>query len=178
MTPATSEHPLSECAHGFYWTEGTRGLGWGEDCVPTLKGGSSVGVPSPPAVLLPEAVGATGSTSQGQFRLITLDIRDAGPTPGLPRELVVGSRHPGRRQVRERRRWLLVGNAVNVRAAAWLGERLASPRSWAGEHGWRLASGEAWPMAAFGDASARFAAPVGTWPVAVPREPLTEFLSY
>ena len=53
VTPATSEHPLSECAHGFYWTEGTRGLGWGEDCVPTLKGGSSVGVPSPPAVLLP-----------------------------------------------------------------------------------------------------------------------------
>ncbi len=26
---------------GFYWTEGTRGLGWAEDAVPTLKGGST-----------------------------------------------------------------------------------------------------------------------------------------
>ncbi len=40
-------------ACGFYWTEGLRGLGWADDHVPTLKGGSTVGVPSPPAIILP-----------------------------------------------------------------------------------------------------------------------------
>jgi len=40
-------------AFGFYWTEGLRGLGWAVDAVPTLKGGSTVGIPSPPAVWWP-----------------------------------------------------------------------------------------------------------------------------
>jgi len=35
---------------GFYWTEGLRGLGWAVDAVPTLKGGSTIGIPSPPAL--------------------------------------------------------------------------------------------------------------------------------
>src|SRR5262249_48118459 len=37
-------------ACGFYWTEGLRGLGWAIDGVPTLKGGSTIGIPSPPAI--------------------------------------------------------------------------------------------------------------------------------
>jgi DNA (cytosine-5)-methyltransferase 1 len=37
-------------ACGFYWTEGVRGLGWAVDAVPTLKGGSGLGIPSPPAI--------------------------------------------------------------------------------------------------------------------------------
>ena len=32
-------------ACGFYWTEGIRGLGWAVDAVPTLKGGSTIGIP-------------------------------------------------------------------------------------------------------------------------------------
>ena len=77
-------------------------------------------------------MGATGSTSQGQFRLITLDIRDAGRLQGFPENWSSEAVTLDGDKFRERRRWLLVGNAVNVRAAAWLGERLASPRSWAG----------------------------------------------
>src|SRR5690606_21843258 len=38
---------------GFYWTEGVRGLGWAVNAVPTLKGGSGLGIASPPAVRLP-----------------------------------------------------------------------------------------------------------------------------
>src|ERR1700752_1062926 len=38
---------------GFYWTEGLRGLGLAIDAVPTLKGGSGLGIPSPPAVWMP-----------------------------------------------------------------------------------------------------------------------------
>ena len=39
---------------GFYWTEGLRGLGWAVDAVPTLKGGSTIGIPSPPAIWNPK----------------------------------------------------------------------------------------------------------------------------
>jgi DNA (cytosine-5)-methyltransferase 1 len=44
-TPSYQEFPS-----GFYWTEGQRGLGWAPDAVPTLKGGSGLGIPSPPAI--------------------------------------------------------------------------------------------------------------------------------
>src|SRR5262249_29417819 len=37
---------------GFYWTEGNRGIGWAPNAIPTLKGGSALGIPSPPAIWL------------------------------------------------------------------------------------------------------------------------------
>lgn len=43
---------IGRLAHGFYWTEGLGGLGWAVDAVPTLKNGSTIGIPSRPAVLL------------------------------------------------------------------------------------------------------------------------------
>jgi DNA (cytosine-5)-methyltransferase 1 len=50
FTPGVEE-PVSDDpdarACGFYWTEGTRGLGWAVDAVPTLKGGSAIGIASP-----------------------------------------------------------------------------------------------------------------------------------
>ena len=30
---------LDTHAHGFYWTEGIRGLGWAQDAIPTMKNG-------------------------------------------------------------------------------------------------------------------------------------------
>ncbi len=51
--PPAPETDLKTHAHGFYWTEGIRGLGWGQDCVPTLKNGSTVGIPSPLRFSLP-----------------------------------------------------------------------------------------------------------------------------
>lgn len=39
---------IGRLAHGFYWTEGLGGLGWAVDAVPTLKNGSTIGIPSPP----------------------------------------------------------------------------------------------------------------------------------
>ena len=49
LRPATD---LGKFAHGFYWTEGRGGLGWAVDAVPTLKNGSTIGIASPPAVLM------------------------------------------------------------------------------------------------------------------------------
>jgi len=178
-TPPDETFELSDRAHGFYWTEGTRGLGWGEDCVPTLKGGSTVGVPSPPAILLPETLGVAGRTASGDFRLVTPDIRDAERLQGLPADWTGTAETTLDGGVfRMRRRWVLVGNAVNVRAAAWLGQRLATLAKWDGETGRPLARGEAWPAAAWYDGTRRYAADVGAWPVATAREPLADFLAY
>ena len=57
---------------GFYWTEGLRGLGWAVDGVPTLKGGSAIGIPSPPAIWDPQ----DGS-------ITTPDLRDAERLQGF-----------------------------------------------------------------------------------------------
>lgn len=171
VAPQTPEWPILDRAHGFYWTEGSRGLGWGEDCVPTLKGGSAVGVPSPPAILMPAGDAPTG-------RLITPDIRDAERLQGLPSGWTAAERTIDGEAFRDRRRWLLVGNAVSARAAAWLGERLASPVKADREPGRLLGAGDGWPPAAWGNGEVRYAADVGSWPVAAPREPLAEFLDH
>jgi DNA (cytosine-5)-methyltransferase 1 len=63
---------LDAYAHGFYWTEGIRGLGWAPDAIPTLKNGSTVGIASPPAILLPSG------------DVVTPDIRDAERLQGFP----------------------------------------------------------------------------------------------
>ena len=70
-TPPKPATTLESHAHGFYWTEGVRGLGWAPDAVPTLKNGSSVGIASPPAILLPDG------------RIVTPDIRDAERLQGF-----------------------------------------------------------------------------------------------
>lgn len=44
---------------GFYWTEGNRGIGWAIESLPALKGGSALGIPSPPAMILPSGLVAT-----------------------------------------------------------------------------------------------------------------------
>ncbi len=168
---------LDERAHGFYWTEGSRGLGWGEDCVPTLKGGSTVGVPSPPAVLLPDLKLLAAQTALGPLRLVTPDLVDAERLQGLPADWTLATTTLDGTPFRLRRRWVLVGNAVNVRAAAWLGEQLAQPQPWSGGQGEPIVGDDPWPGAAWGDGSGRWAVRIGTWPLNAPREPLADFLS-
>src|SRR5580693_6415537 len=178
VVPSDPAWGLAERAHGFYWTEGTRGLGWGEDCIPTLKGGSTVGVPSPPAILLPDYLRVASRTAIGKFRIITPDIRDAERLQGLPAGWTAGDRTIDDGRFRYRRRWVLIGNAVNVRVSTWLGQRLAKPVTYDGEPGAPLASDAGWPPAAWFDGTCRRAAEVGAWPVAAPYEPLAEFLRF
>ncbi len=150
-------------ACGFYWTEGVRGLGWAVSAVPTLKGGSTVGIPSPPAIWMPDG------------RIVTPDIRDAERLQGFP----VNWTKPAERVGRASFRWKLVGNAVTVRVAKWVGDRLAEP---ADDRPWGIPMGPVdrpWPKAAFGDAlRGRFAVDVTTWPVTTRQQPLEEFLRY
>lgn len=147
-------------AHGFYWTEGVRGLGWGPDCVPTLKNGSTVGIPSPPAILRPD-----GS-------IITPDIRDAERLQGFPADWT----EPAAAAGYPRLRWALVGNAVSVPVARWVGERLAAPGAHDRARDRDLAAEARWPPAARFDGSRRHAVTISTHPRRDARAPLDAFL--
>ncbi len=103
-------------AFGFYWTEGLRGLGWARDSVPPLKGGSAVGIPSPPGIWMPGAPPG--------MRIVTPSIEDAEALQGFER----GWTKPATpHAARNGPRWKLVGNAVTVGVAEWLVDRLARP---------------------------------------------------
>lgn len=142
-------------ACGFYWTEGTRGLGWAVDAVPTLKGGSTIGIPSPPAIWLRGHDDA----------IVTPDITDAERLQGFRAGWTKPAADLGTRRNRNAR-WKLVGNAVSVPVARWLGQRLASPGTYDDHRtGERLTKRHKWPTAAWGDATGTFTVDVSTWPV-------------
>lgn len=146
---------------GFYWTEGVRGLGWAVNAVPTLKGGSGLGIASPPAVRLPSG------------EIVTPGITDAERLQGFsPGWTVPALTAPG---VRPGHRWKLVGNAVSVRMAAWIGARLATPTEEPVVEYTPLAA-HRWPTAAWGHAGTAYRVPVSTWPVHEPYEDLRWFL--
>lgn len=151
------QHPC-----GFYWTEGLRGLGWAVNAVPTLKGGSAIGIASPPAIRLPSGEIVTPGLADAE-RLQGFD-----PDWTAPATAATGIRHG--------HRWKLVGNAVSVRMASWIGERLANPlpRSGAGEE--LLLPSQRWPTAAWGRGGVSYRVPLSIWPVHEPYEDLSGFL--
>lgn len=148
-------------ACGFYWTEGLRGLGWAYDAVPTLKCGSTLGIPSPPAIVMPSG------------DIVKPDIRDAERLQGfeanwtLPAEQVAKSSH----------RWRLVGNAVTVDVAEWIGHRLSYPGD-IGPRSVPLRPSQAWPKAAWGRQGERHQVLASSWPCRRAAEPLDRFLQH
>lgn len=162
VQPASSDDHRGQ-ACGFYWTEGVRGLGWAVSAIPTLKGGSTIGIPSPPAIWLPDG------------RIVTPDIRDAERLQGFP----VDWTQPAELVGRPTMRWKLVGNAVTVSVAKWIGEQLAARRDDRTSPIPVSPVTRPWPKAAFGDAArGRFKANLTTWPVAREQLPLEEFLRF
>ncbi|MBO0856636.1 MAG: DNA (cytosine-5-)-methyltransferase [Nocardia sp.] len=146
---------------GFYWTEGVRGLGWAVNAVPTLKGGSGLGIASPPAVRLPSG------------EIVTPGITDAERLQGFsPHWTEPATTAPG---VRTGHRWKLVGNAVSVRMASWVGSRLTAPGCESAAE-YRPLTAHRWPTAAWGHAGRAFRVPISTWPVHEPYEDLRWFL--
>ena len=141
-------------ACGFYWTEGSRGLGWAVNAIPTLKGGSGYGVPSPPAVWVP---------GEGIF---TPGIEVAEALQGFERGWTEPSTDKNQ-GVRPSHRWKLVGNAVSVPVAEWLGDRLLHSAESGGLElvSRPLGEGERWPRAACHDGQQRIAVEASGWPV-------------
>jgi DNA (cytosine-5)-methyltransferase 1 len=160
--PEESRGKPQRLARGFYWTEGLRGLGWAVDAVPTLKGGSTIGIPSPPAILMPDG------------RVVTPDIRDAERLQGFPKNWTL----PAERVAKKSARWKLVGNAVSVPAAAWVGRRFKKPRAplkfaTRPMHGHRH-----WPTAAWNVDGVRMTVDASEWPVRYKYKSLESFLKY
>lgn len=149
-------------AFGFYWTEGLSGLGWARDAVPTLKGGSTIGIPSPPAIWLPDA--------RPGRRLVTPRIEDAEALQGFPRGWTKAA-SPGIK--RNGPRWKLVGNAVTVGVAAWLGSRLVSVGVLAAGENELLQAGQKWPHAAWGESGKVWRVQASLWPLRRPYRHLT-----
>jgi DNA (cytosine-5)-methyltransferase 1 len=157
-------------ACGFYWTEGIRGLGWAVDAVPTLKGGSGIGIPSPPAIWMRHDSG----------EIVTPEIRDAERLQGFPADWTLQREEDGISNGRKAvaARWKLVGNAVSVPLAKWVGERLASPGEFEDFEKSRKFSGGAWPPAACGIDKQVMRVDVSLWPLRISTPHLADFLQY
>ena len=142
----------------FYWTEGRSGNGLTSDAIPPLKAGSSLGIPSPPAVLLPNG------------RVVTPPIEVAERLQGFRS----GWSSPLRGRA-ARHRWRLVGNAVSVPVARWIGHRLDNPRAYdpANDSPWN--SRKPWPSAAWNTGNGRFTADLSEFPVRKRRGRLSAF---
>jgi DNA (cytosine-5)-methyltransferase 1 len=147
---------------GFFWTEGLRGLGWAVDAVPTLKGGSTVGIPSPPAIWMPD----------GSF--VTPDIRDAERLQGFDADWTL----PAAEVVRGSHRWKLVGNAVSVPVAEWIGRRILGAPGARPPLAATFDPEVSWPRAAYGVDGNRFSVRTSTWPIRVPAVTLRDFLEH
>jgi DNA (cytosine-5)-methyltransferase 1 len=75
-------------------------------------------------------------------------------------------------------RWKLVGNAVTVNVAEWIGRRLRQPGKYDPFADSPLMRSGAWPEAAWNMGEGRFVASVSRWPVAIPSQPIHDFLDY
>lgn len=152
-----------QTANGFYWTEGIRGLGWAIDAVPTVKGGSTIGIASPPAIWMPDG------------RIVKPDIRDGERLQGFPADWT----EPALRVARSGMRWKLVGNAVSVIAAEWLGNQLKDPAVYDDTSDYRLEANAPLPDAAWSlEPGSRFVSHASRWPEGIPATPLAEFLEF
>jgi len=103
------ENPL-----GFYWTEGRNALGLISNGIPTLKAGSTIGIPSPPAIVYPNG------------EVFTPDICDAESLQGFPADWTL----PVIDIAKASFRWRLVGNAVTVDTVRWIAKKINRPKEY------------------------------------------------
>ena len=147
---------------GFYWTEGNTGLGWAPNAIPTLKGGSGLGIPSPPAIWLKD------------HSIVTPELRDAERVQGFSADWTKPAESLGGRGVR----WRLIGNAVTTRVSEWLGDSLADGYGPEPEALRALNPNDLWPAAAMGRSGERFEVSISKLPLKRKLTSIEEFLRY
>ncbi len=151
-------------AYGFYWTMGKMGAGWAREATPPIKGGSGLGIPSPPAIWL-SAIDFLG----------TPQIADAERLQGF----ASGWTEPilNEPYLRPTARWRLVGNAVCPPMAEWVAFRLNNPGKHDSSRDAPL-KGPRWPKAAWGSKGVRRTVLISEWPMGVKTFSLKAFLAY
>lgn len=149
-------------SYGFYWTEGRIGIGWTNDAVPPIKGGSGLGIPSAPAVWIP---------SNNQIGVPA--IEDGERLQGFPAGWTAEA---GGKARSEGVRWKLVGNAVCTGVAEWVGRRLDTPGKYHAEDEREFSSGP-WPLAAYGSKGRVTAVALSVWPLLSKGPTLKKFLT-
>jgi DNA (cytosine-5)-methyltransferase 1 len=152
-----------ERLYGFYWTEGSRGVGWALEAVPPVKGGSTLGIPSPPAIWSP-TTNFVGTPS----------IVDAERLQGFPAKWTEPALEEGAK--REGPRWRLVGNAVCVNVASWLAEQIISYDDSYTEANELIPAGRPWPKAAWGANGSAYKVTASAWPKHYRKRSLRRFL--
>lgn len=154
-------------AWGFYWTEGRHGLGLVRGAVPTLKGGSTIGLPSAPAVWVPDA-------PRGQ-RIVLPPIEAGEELQGFASGWTHAASVDGERDAR----WKLVGNAVTTGVGEWIGRRLHDQHGQSDvvPVGAPLDKAGRWPAAAWGAPGViAMSAPVSKWPELNPVRSLADLV--
>lgn len=145
---------------GFYWTEGRSGVGFTIDAIPPLKVGSTLGIPSAPAVLFPDG------------EVFTPGLDTCERLQGFPSGWTdVAGRDDGRRNPG----WRMVGNAVSVPVARWVAERIKKPGDVLGFARAALEENQRWPDAAWNVGEGRTAVTATDKPISVPRPSISEF---
>jgi len=159
--PAQSPIRGEDTPCGFYWTEGKKGLGWAVDAIPPMRAMSKI--VSPPAIWRPD---------RADFVLPT--IEDAEALQGFERGWTAAATEmKGGRDAR----WKMVGNAVSVPAARWIGQRIQGAGEFVAPKGIELAAGQKWPTSAYGGNGRRYMVGAGEWPGTEAHGTLRDFIS-
>ncbi len=145
---------------GFYWTEGRSGIGITIDGIPPLKVGSSLGIPSAPAVLF----------SDGEVLMPSIGTCER--LQGFPCGWTAVDDEPSRTK---NPRWRMVGNAVSVPVARWIGERIKAPGTVLHFEQVPLRERHRWPDAAWNTGDGRVGVIASDKPVVFDRPSITEF---
>jgi DNA (cytosine-5)-methyltransferase 1 len=151
--------PTLEVPLGFYWTEGRSGVGLTVNGIPPLKGGSSLGIPSAPAVLFPDGEVLMPSLSACE----SLQGFEKGWTAAAATD---GARGP---------RWRLLGNAVSVPVASWVASRIRSPGDPLSLESFALDDSSRWPDAAYNIGKGRIGVKASDKPIAAAARSIDDY---
>ena len=147
---------------GFYWTEGKYALGLVSNGLPTLKAGSTIGIPSPPAIAFPN----------GEVSIP--DIRDAERLQGFPANWTKHAEEIAKPSVR----WRLVGNAVTVDTIEWIAEKILRPAKYDSSNDMPFNDKKSWPKAAWYFNGDKRESKVSIYPINKNTFSLEEFIAF
>lgn len=152
-------------AYGFYWTEGKIGIGWAKDSIPPLKCGSTLGLPSAPAVW---------DIKRNFFGTPT--IEDAERLQGFPENWSKPIESAG---FKPNQRWKLIGNAVNTKVFEWVGNKIMqSPNYIIDDRRVRRSKCTPWPKSAFNEGENVMEVKASFYPEGVHYTPILDFLNH